>query len=71
MGIILLGVLGFFWACYNVYEAICVWDAGWSMRPCKHIDNFFVRGLLHVAGAPGAFLGMVVGILTFKWRDWV
>ena len=67
--------LGFMLAILNIIQAFCVWEDGWGSRP-YHFPFWDDRGLrrffmflLALLTLPGAILGFVIGIITFRWID--
>ena len=74
MGILLilaLIVIGGYLIVVNLFEGISVWDYGWHYRtwPMCNPRYWLKDFLFSVMTLPGAILGFVIGILTFRWTD--
>lgn len=68
--VIALIVIGGYLIVVNLYEGIGVWNYGWHNREWPMCNPKWLKDfLLSVMTLPGAILGFVVGIVTFRWTD--
>ena len=53
----------------NFMEGMNVFEIGWSGRDYR-LGGSLGNNLMALLTLPGAILGLLIGIITFRWTQW-